>query len=116
MTIVITSQAAMKRIAELPRIAERDRWAEIFDELTQQIEDDPEVAVGKTLSTYGGSGSPNDIVLHKNGKPLVDEDDEFDALREKLFELCTEFRPGMRRRRLCFPRVEFPSKDCCRCL
>lgn len=39
---------------------------------------------------YGGMGSLNDIVLYKNGQPLIAENDEFDALRTELYNLCRE--------------------------
>ncbi|MBI1374355.1 MAG: hypothetical protein GC159_16685 [Phycisphaera sp.] len=35
---------------------------------------------------YGGMGSLSDLVLHKNGAPLNDENDHFDALRSEIFE------------------------------
>jgi hypothetical protein len=35
---------------------------------------------------YGGMGSFNDIVLHKNGIPLIRENDELDDLRHKLYK------------------------------
>jgi hypothetical protein len=38
---------------------------------------------------YGGMGSFNDIVLHKNGIPLIQENDELDGLRHMLYNQLT---------------------------
>jgi hypothetical protein len=37
---------------------------------------------------YGEEGSLNDVVLHRDGQPLGKENDELDALRTQLLELC----------------------------
>ncbi len=39
------------------------------------------------LSFYGGMGSLNDLVLYRNGKVLMDENDELAQLRRDLFNL-----------------------------
>ncbi|QND84420.1 Uncharacterized protein ChrSV_2193 [Chromobacterium vaccinii] len=45
---------------------------------------------GKILSMYGGMGSLNDLILYKDGQPLVKENVELDSLRVKLHTLCHE--------------------------
>lgn len=35
---------------------------------------------------YRGAGSLNDIVFYRSGDMLIKENDEFDKLREELFE------------------------------
>lgn len=44
----------------------------------------------KILSMYGGMGSFNDLVFHKDGKPLGKENDELDVLRRELYKQITE--------------------------
>ncbi|EJM72173.1 hypothetical protein PMI31_03768 [Pseudomonas sp. GM55] len=39
-------------------------------------------------SLYGGMGSINDVVLYENAKPLLDENNELQALLSDLYELC----------------------------
>jgi hypothetical protein len=35
-----------------------------------------------------GMGSLNDLILYRNGTLLVNENNELDALRSQLYELC----------------------------
>lgn len=46
----------------------------------------------KIMNLYGGMGSFNDIILEKNGKPLIKENDEFHKLKQELYEKCIEMR------------------------
>ncbi|WP_420107405.1 DUF6966 domain-containing protein [Leclercia adecarboxylata] len=41
------------------------------------------------LNLYGGMGSLNDLVLYRNGKVLMSENDELDQLRRDLFNLLS---------------------------
>lgn len=47
-------------------------------------------AVREVLNLYGGMGSINDIVLYGNMGILVNENDEFNYLRTKLFNACND--------------------------
>lgn len=78
------------KMAELLRIGERYDWADTFEKLSEQISFDPFNTIIKIRSSYGGMGSLNDIVLHKNGQPLTTENDEFDTLSTELYKLCHE--------------------------
>lgn len=40
----------------------------------------------------GGMGSLLDLVLHKNKKPLIDENNKLDELRHALYEECMKIR------------------------
>lgn len=40
------------------------------------------------LSLYGGLGSLNDLILYRDGKLLLSENNEFDQLRTELHKLC----------------------------
>lgn len=42
------------------------------------------------LKIYGGMGSFNDLVLHRDGIPLLEENDVLDELRHKLYVLAHE--------------------------
>lgn len=46
----------------------------------------------KITSLYGGMGSFNDIVLQKDGKSLVEQNDDFYRLKHELYEKCIEMR------------------------
>lgn len=53
---------------------------------------DPDRFVDDVKRLFGGIGTLNDIVLSKNGRPLIKENDELDALRKKLYELCSAYK------------------------
>ncbi|MDR1163122.1 MAG: hypothetical protein LBM17_04700 [Candidatus Accumulibacter sp.] len=81
-------QAVLLRIEELLRLGEMHDWADNFKKLQIEIAIEPSFVSGVILSSYGGMGSFNDIVLHKSGVPLDDENIEFSILRSRLYELC----------------------------
>lgn len=62
-------------------------WSNLLQRLSAYIDDDPEEAIYKIRTLYGGQGSLNDLVLYKNGKLLYKENDRFDELRETLYNL-----------------------------
>ena len=77
-------------MAELFRVGDMNDWANIFEKLDNEVVYDSDITIAKILSMYGGMGSLNDIVLHKNKQPLIEENNEFDVLSSKLYELCHE--------------------------
>jgi hypothetical protein len=46
----------------------------------------------KVKSLFSGMGSFNDLVLHKDSRPLIKENDELDRLKNELYEKCKELR------------------------
>ncbi|WJV51936.1 hypothetical protein PCO82_10015 [Pectobacteriaceae bacterium CE90] len=62
-------------------------WSNILLRLCTYIDDDPQDAIYRILNLYGGMGSLNDLVLCKNGQMLQAENDIFDELRTRLYEL-----------------------------
>lgn len=83
-------QTILSQMAELLRAGEVNSWAFALDKFAIEIADYPDVTRAKILSTFGGMGSLNDLVLYKNGQPLTAENGEFDELRSKLYSLCHE--------------------------
>lgn len=86
-------ETVLARMAELLRIGEDYDRANVFDKLRAQIAIEPDETAHRIRISYGGMGSLNDIVLHKNGQPLTTENDEFDALSTELYRLCHEISP-----------------------
>ena len=82
--------AILKRMAELLRLGERDDWANAFEKFRGETGGSPNAAAVGILSMYGGMGSLNDLILYRNGQPLVAENVEFDELRSELYQLCHE--------------------------
>lgn len=47
---------------------------------------------------FGKAGSFNDLILEREGIPLVEENDELDRLRRRFFEIEGELRERLSRR------------------
>lgn len=77
-------------MVELLRVGGINDWALALEKFEKEIANFPDTTSVKILSTFGGMGSLNDLVLYKNGQPLIVENDEFDELRSKLYTLCHE--------------------------
>lgn len=80
----------MNRISELLQLGGLDDWAEALESMRRQYAIDPVGGSAKIMSVYGGMGSLNDLVLYREGQPLVKENNELDLLRSKLFLLCQD--------------------------
>lgn len=48
--------------------------------------------VSAIIGMYGGMGSLNDVILYERGQPLFEENEEFDALRVELYDICQAIR------------------------
>lgn len=81
-------QATLARMAELFRIGGINDWATALAILQNEMAVDPARTSAKILAMYGGMGSLNDLILYKDGQPLVKENGELDTLRTKLHILC----------------------------
>lgn len=83
-------EIVLKRMAELFRFGTRDDWANALEKFHREIGNSPNATAARILSIYGGMGSLNDLILYRNGQPLVAENVELDALRSELYQLCQE--------------------------
>ena len=82
-------QMLLLRMAELLRLGGIADWADdALENYHNEMAEEPNITTGRILSLYGGMGSLNDLVIYNNGIPLVDENNELDALRSQLYELC----------------------------
>lgn len=81
-------EVILTRMIELLRIGAFNDWAIALEKIKTGFEFDPKSSPSKLLSMYGGMGSLNDVVLYKDGQPLILENNELDALRSHLYELC----------------------------
>jgi hypothetical protein len=77
-------------MVDILRMGEVNDWALALENFGKEIEISPYSTSSNILSTFGGIGSINDIVIYKNGQPLIDENREFDELRSRLYDLCHE--------------------------
>jgi len=82
----------LKRMIELLAVGGADDWVSALEHIRVNFHKDPAGMSSKLISMYGGMGSLNDIVLYKEQKVLVAENNEFDSLRERLYEVCKKIR------------------------
>lgn len=81
-------EVVLARIIELLRIGESEDWVVVLERIKKDLDVDPRSSSLKLLSMYGGVGSLNDIVLYRDGRPLVLENNELDSLRVQLYNFC----------------------------
>jgi len=90
MTNIQNVETVLARMAELLRLGARNDWANALEKFRGELANDPSPTAASIITMYGGMGSLNDLVLHRNGQVLITENDEFDALRSELYQLCHE--------------------------
>ena len=82
-----------KSVIEITRLLSSNDemlWAKAFEKLGSKLDSDYESSIYSLKGFYGGMGSFNDVVLHKNGMPLIRENDELDNLRHALYNHLTQ--------------------------
>ena len=65
-------------------------WARRFESLRSDMDTNYESSLHSLKGLYGGMGSFNDVILHKDGTPLIRENDDLDELRHKLYKQLKE--------------------------
>lgn len=78
----------LARMVGLLRLGGLDAWADSLERSRKNAQKNIELEKNTILSMFGGMGSLNDLVICKDGKPLVKENNEFDELRKKLYAIC----------------------------
>jgi len=79
----------MQRMATLLELGGYAEWSASIFKLAKKYEHEPDDTKHIFLNLYGGMGSLNDLVLYRNGKVLMSENDELDQLRRDLFNLLS---------------------------
>ncbi len=79
----------MQCMATLLELGGYAEWSASIFKLAKKYELDPDDTKHIFLNFYGGMGSLNDLVLYRNGKVLMDENDELAQLRRDLFNLLS---------------------------
>lgn len=84
-------QCLLERLISLLEKNDCLDWARGFKRLLPSCNTKPkDDVVRKIVRLYGGMGSFNDLILHKDSKPLREENDELDELRDELYTACAE--------------------------
>ena len=69
-----------------------DAWADHVRRAADEVAQSDAHGVQRFLGLFGGMGSLNDLVLHRDGKPLAAENDELRRLRTRAWELAHALR------------------------
>lgn len=85
-TLIVDKMQRMAILLELGGYAE---WSASIFKLAKKYELDSDDTKHIFLNLYGGMGSLNDLVMYRNGKVLMSENDELDQLRRDLFNLLS---------------------------
>lgn len=91
-------QEIIKKIITLLRANDEQEWAEHLNQLALEYEnsDTRTEAVRNVLNIYkGGMGSFTDLVLQRNFKMLVDENNQLAALKHELYNACLDYCAGL---------------------
>lgn len=83
-------QLVLSNLTMLLQNGGENDWAHLLNQLNRNIEIDPDAAFSKLFSIFGGMGSFGDIVLYRDGQPLIAENNELSELRSNLYDLCHE--------------------------
>lgn len=62
-------------------------WADTFILFNKRLDLDYDATLIEIRCSFGGAGSFNDLVLHRNGQMLVQENNELNVLQEQLYEV-----------------------------
>ena len=65
-----------------------ENWRRELTRIERLADVDQPLARREILALYGGMRSISDIVLYAHGNLLVQETEEFERLRQHLYELC----------------------------
>jgi hypothetical protein len=76
----------LSKIENLLRIAGQDVWARQLNNAGALFSADPSAGRSEILGLYGGSGSLTDLVLYKDGAPLIDENNKLHDMIEEIYE------------------------------
>ncbi|HEY2567140.1 MAG TPA: hypothetical protein VGH95_05500 [Candidatus Aquirickettsiella sp.] len=68
------------------------RWAEGLMCLMRHYikSDNKQEAASLIKKLYGGAGTLNDVVLHKDRKPLIEENNQLEKLLNELYDECNK--------------------------
>lgn len=83
----------ISQILPLLEFGEEDYWLSYFKYILASLDSDADhKEVIRSLSQIfkGGMGSFSDVVLHKNGIPLINENNQLETLKDQLFDACEE--------------------------
>jgi hypothetical protein len=86
--------SVIENIIELLDSADESNWANSFRKFRLECDcnnlEHLERLRRNMARIYGGMGSFNDLVLHKQGQPMIFENQTLDNLRKELFQILND--------------------------
>ena len=64
-------------------------WEKAYSDMLLCLKEDPEYAKYQLRINFGGMGSFNDLILHRDGVSLIEENDYLNELRKQLYAYLT---------------------------
>ncbi|VTQ52164.1 Uncharacterised protein [Campylobacter jejuni] len=83
-------QIILDRVIKILSENNEENFSKVFAGLKEELRNHNNDALYALKRLFGGAGSFNDLVLHKNGQMLRSENDELDGLRHKLYDLLMD--------------------------
>ncbi len=80
-------QAVLTELATLLRAAGKESWARGLERARALFNENPVAAKSDVLCMFGGAGSLNDVVLYRDGQPLIAENNALHASLSRLYAL-----------------------------
>ena len=62
-------------------------WEKAYSDMLLCLKEDPEYAKYQLRINFGGMWSFNDLILHRDGVPLIEENDYLNELRKQLYAI-----------------------------
>ena len=90
MSLAIEISDLLDEAAGLFAGANMERWAAAMKRAQGEVHQDLSRGAGLLRGMFGGMGSLSDVVLHRDGIPLAEENDRLDAIRARLYDLTGE--------------------------
>jgi len=86
--------SVIEKIIELLIYVGESNWITSFKSFRERCDNSDveslELLRNQILRIYGGMGSFNDLVLYKQGQPLIKENQKLDELRKELFGILND--------------------------
>jgi hypothetical protein len=79
---------ALEKAVTLLRSANEIEWAAALETSQNELSKNTKASVDTILGMFGGMGSLNDVVLYNEGVPLSEANNQLDALRHEIYQLC----------------------------
>ncbi len=81
-------QSLLKSLIKLLELHNENNWRQGFINTLNRMDDDNLGDIARDIrKCYAGMGSFNDLVLHKNHKPLIEENNQLDELRQSIYKM-----------------------------